>query len=120
MPFNPFINRDTPVLYDGYVGTCIVTQLARPYRTKRRNRVRHEFWEGAPCVWSRDRGATHTLLLPEDRFLHGARTRPARLLKTCAYVGLDEADNDIVWERWALVPNHSYWPNSTFFTRYAH
>lgn len=28
---------------------------------------------------------------------HANHTRPARLLKTCAYVGVDEVDNDIVW-----------------------
>ncbi len=114
MPYNPFTNRDTPVLHEGYVGTEIVTTLSQPNWRSRHKRVRHYFFDAAPCVWSRDRGATHTLLITNWR--PGDRTRPARLLKTCAYIGVDEVDNDIVWERWALVNNHSYWPNSTYKT----
>lgn len=65
----------------------------------------HEVYEGPPCEWSQERGATHTLYCGE---LEGpfARpqtgTRPARLLKTVLYVGIDEADDAIVWEKWTI------------------
>lgn len=67
--------------------------------------VTFEVWEGAPCAWSEALGATHTLYCGEG---HGRGTRPARLLKTVCYVGLDEAlaeDGEkyiIVWEKWDI------------------
>ena len=63
----------------------------------------HEVFSGAPCGWSDARGATHTLYCGEG---HLRGTRPARLLKTVLWVGVDEvptADGEdylIVWERW--------------------
>jgi hypothetical protein len=32
----------------------------------------------------------------------GTGTRPAKLLKTILYVGVDEADDQIVWEKWEI------------------
>jgi hypothetical protein len=108
MPFNPFINRDTPILVEGYVGTCIRVRL------REIKGVSHTFYDAAPCVWSRDRGATHSLILTRDPDLNGP-TRPARLLKTCAYVGIDEVDNDIVWDRWLLVRQPDfYWEGAVY------
>lgn len=110
MPYNPFTNRDTPVLHEGYVGTCTVVRL----REKGRRFLRHEFWDAAPCVWSRDRGATHSLIITRDPDING-HTRPARLLKTCAYVGIDEVDNDIVWERWETLRIPAFrWEGSVY------
>jgi hypothetical protein len=61
---------------------------------------RHEVREGAPCAWSAEQGATHTLWLGEGP---GKGTRPARLLKTVLYVGVDEnADGNCVWEKWQI------------------
>ena len=56
----------------------------------------HEFSNGAPCEWSAERGATHTLHTIDG-------TRPARVLKTVAYIGVDEKpDNEIQWEKWDI------------------
>lgn len=108
MPYNPFTNRDTPILHEGYVGKFTVVLLDDSSRTK------HEFFDAAPCVWSRDRGATHSLLITRDPDINGY-TRPARLLKTCVYVGIDEVDNDIVWERWAIKRKpYSFWEGSVY------
>jgi len=61
---------------------------------------RHEVREGAPCAWSAERGATHTLWLGEGP---GRGTRPARLLKSRLYVGVDENEKgECVWERWEI------------------
>lgn len=60
---------------------------------------------GAPCQWSEDRGATHTLHTDEwnpTTGKHGG-TRPARLLKTVLYVGVDETPGgNIKWEKWRV------------------
>lgn len=64
--------------------------------------VLHEIYDGAPCQWSADKGATHTLLLPE-KFAASGRTRPVRLKKTVAYVGTDETETgEIKWEKWQI------------------
>ena len=112
MPYNPFTNRDTPILVEGYVGTFTIVLLDDF------SAIKHEFFDAAPCVWSRDRGATHSLIIATFRGrlhdLHGP-TRPARLLKTCVYVGIDEVDNDIVWERWAIKRKpYSFWEGSVY------
>ena len=66
---------------------------------EREHGLHHEVYEGAPCEWSRDRGATHTLWCGAG---HGRGTRPARLLKTRLLVGVDELPGDqIQWETWA-------------------
>jgi hypothetical protein len=53
--------------------------------------------KGAPCEWAKDRGATHTLLLEKGG------TRPLKIAKTRAYVGVDESDDgNIVWETWPI------------------
>jgi hypothetical protein len=109
MPINPFINRDTPILVEGYVGKFTIVRL-------RETNVKQEFFDAAPCVWSRDRGATHSLIITTTRepYLYGP-TRPARLLKTCVYVGVDEVANDIVWERWSIHPKpYSFWEGSVY------
>jgi hypothetical protein len=96
MPFNPFINRETPLYVRGE---------KYPYTQIRE--LTHKNWFDvfgfAPCAWSRDRGATHTLIV--DNTYIGAlftKTRPARLLKTVIYVGVDEQADDIVWEKWKI------------------
>ena len=57
----------------------------------------HTVADNAPCEWSKALGATHTLLIDWD-----GSTRPARLLKTVMYVGVDEVANDIVWQKWQV------------------
>jgi hypothetical protein len=107
MPYNPFTNRDTHLLVEGYVGTFTIVRL-------RETKVKQEVFDAAPCVWSRDRGATHSLIITRDPHLNGP-TRPARLLKTRLYVGIDEVDNDIVWERWDIVPKPCFrWEGSVY------
>lgn len=67
--------------------------------------------KGAPCDWAKDRGATHTLLLE----LGG--TRPLKLSKTRAYVGVDESDDgQIVWETWPIQILSEYFENSIYST----
>lgn len=65
----------------------------------------HEVFDGAPCEWSRVRGATHTLYCGETEGPYGSigrGTRPAKLLKSVLYVGTDEQDDLIVWEKWSV------------------
>lgn len=68
----------------------------------------HEVYEGAPCDWSAERGATHTLWTGNGP---GRGTRPAILKKTRLHVGIDEApDGKIVWEVWEVRPR-CLWPD---------
>jgi len=60
---------------------------------------RFDVYDGAPCQWSKDREATHTLWLG-DHFAKGPR--PAKLLKTVMYVGVDEVDGKLIWEKWQI------------------
>lgn len=46
--------------------------------------------------WCQEIGATHVLLLPD--FI----TRAAKVLKTVAYVAVDENETGIVWEKWHI------------------
>jgi hypothetical protein len=63
-------------------------------------KLHHTVFDGAPCDWSRERGATHTLWCGEGP---GQGTRPARLLQTVLYVGVDEGPEEtIVWEKWKI------------------
>ena len=56
----------------------------------------HEYQIGAPTEWAAEHGATHALYTKEG-------LRPARILKTVAYIGIDESDEgDIVWEKWSI------------------
>jgi len=56
----------------------------------------HEFEDRAPCEWSAERGATHTLFTIDG-------PRPAKLLKTVAYIGVDETPHGfIVWDKWQI------------------
>ena len=57
----------------------------------------HDVFLGAPCEWSELQGATHTL---DCGIGHGRGTRPAIMKKTVLYVGIDEHDDKIVWEKW--------------------
>jgi hypothetical protein len=60
----------------------------------------HYVYDGAPNEWARERGATHTLDCGEGP---GKGTRPVRLLKTVAYIGVDEGPGEtIVWEKWFI------------------
>jgi hypothetical protein len=67
----------------------------------------HEVYDGAPCEWSASHGATHTLYCGEGV---GKGTRPAKLLKTCLHVGVDESpEGGIVWEIWE-IRHTAHWP----------
>ncbi|MGF6996754.1 hypothetical protein [Paraburkholderia sp. GAS32] len=60
------------------------------------NKKTHWF-EPTPHAWDLEQGATHRLILS-----HG-ESRPLRLLKTVAYVAVDEAaDGTAVWEKWLI------------------
>lgn len=54
---------------------------------------------GAPSEWAKERGATHSLQTIDG-------WRPAIVLKTVIYVGIDEAEHenngDIEWEKWDI------------------
>ncbi len=59
--------------------------------------------KGAPCDWSKAQGAVYSLLLEKGG------TRPAKLAKTRAYVGVDEDDNgNIVWEIWPIKIDYAH------------
>lgn len=65
----------------------------------------HDVFDGAPCEWSAERGATHTLYCGETEGPFGSigrGTRPAKLSKTVLYVGVDERDDQVVWEKWSI------------------
>lgn len=106
MSFNPFLYRETPVLEIG-VKYPVAFVKERSYgRT-------HCVYSGAPDQWARDRGATHTLAIGK-RDIGGGGTRPAKLLKTRLYVGVDETDDgDIKWEKWETSVS-STWPDVTY------
>jgi hypothetical protein len=71
------------------------------YVREREFKKGHDVFDGAPNDWSAERGATHTLDCGSGA---GRGTRPARLLKTVLYVGVDEdADGQIVWEKWNVT-----------------
>jgi len=58
--------------------------------------LRHFCNLGAPCKWSEDQGATHTLHTMDGY-------RPAQVFKTFALIGADEDEfGTIVWERWQI------------------
>jgi len=63
---------------------------------------RHCVYDGPPSDWAKEREATHTLYCGDGP---GEGTRPAKLLKTVLYVGVDEVADQIVWEKWDLVPS---------------
>jgi hypothetical protein len=66
----------------------------------------HDVYDGAPCEWSKEQGATHTLYCGEVEGpygLPGKGTRPAILKKTVLYVGVDEDEyGKVVWEKWQI------------------
>lgn len=63
---------------------------------------RHCVYDGPPSDWAKERGATHTLYCGDGL---GEGTRPAKLLQTVLYVGTDEVADQIVWEKWELIPS---------------
>lgn len=72
--------------------------------------VYHHFLDGAPDLWAKTHGATHTLLVQGDLLRgrdgrqFGSGTRPAKIRKTVAYIGIDETeDGDILWEKWQIT-----------------
>lgn len=67
----------------------------------------HYISHGAPCEWSEAHGATHSLNCEVEQRMGFAGTRPAKLLKTVLYVGLDEDENGIVWTKWHIRQNHA-------------
>ena len=59
----------------------------------------HEFLPFSTDDWAKSQGATHTLITIDG-------DRPARLLKTVAYIGVDEDEfGNCVWEKWQLTPS---------------
>lgn len=72
----------------------------------------HDVYLGAPCKWSAEQGATHTLYCGEVEGpcgTPGRGTRPAKLLKSVLYVGIDEDDEGkIVWEKWSVKIQWSF------------
>jgi hypothetical protein len=55
------------------------------------------FFEPTSNDWAKAQGATHDLLLTDNN------RRAVRLLKTVAYVAIDEAaDGSAVWEKWLI------------------
>jgi hypothetical protein len=72
----------------------------------------HTVFGGAPCEWSAEQGATHTLYCgeTEGRFgTPGRGTRPAILKKTVLYVGVDEDENGkVVWEKWNVRTRYTF------------
>lgn len=76
--------------------------MSRPYTIVREqdHRKDHVVLDGAPCEWSRERGATHTLDCGSGP---GRGTRPAILKKTRLWVGVDELEGGIIkWETWTV------------------
>ena len=64
----------------------------------------HTFKKGAPSAWAEAQGCTHSLCF----MLHSLG---ARLLKTVAYIAVDEdAEGNAVWEKWR-VRTPSYFSN---------
>ena len=55
-----------------------------------------EYEAGTLNDWSEKHGATHTIFLIDDN------TRPAKVLKTVAYVMIDEDASGPVWEKWQI------------------
>jgi hypothetical protein len=61
----------------------------------------HEVYDCAPDEWAFNNGATHTLYIGKKKDIGGCGTRPAKLLKTVLYVGVDENETGgIKWEKW--------------------
>jgi len=64
----------------------------------------HEVYNLPPCEWAANYGATHTLYIGKKKDINGSGTRPAKLLKTVLYVGVDELEGGgIKWEKWLGV-----------------
>ena len=53
-------------------------------------------------VW-KEQGCTHEVAVGG---VHGYRYRGAKVLKTVAYVAVDEDENGVVWEKW-YTKNHT-------------
>ena len=69
---------------------------------------RFEFCDGAPCEWSGKQGATHTVYV-NALIGDGNNTRPAKVLKTVVYMGLDENETGgIVWKKWKIKGHKVY------------
>ncbi len=65
--------------------------------------LRHFCHLGAPCKWSEDQGATHSLHTMDGY-------RPAQVFKTFALIGADEDEfGAISWERWQIRKVESHW-----------
>lgn len=66
---------------------------------KAKNGIYHDVYECPPDKWAEEHGATHTLYIGPKDFAGGG-TRPAKLLKTVLYIGVDEDENSgIKWEK---------------------
>ncbi len=62
------------------------------------------FFEPTSNDWAKSHGATHDLLLQ-----NGEVRRAVRLLKTVAYVAVDEsADGSPVWQKWLIRDLREY------------
>lgn len=61
------------------------------------------FFEPTTNDWARSHGCTHDILLRDNN------RRAMRLLKTVAYVAIDEAaDGSPVWEKWLIRDLREY------------
>ena len=62
----------------------------------------HEICSGAPCEWSKDNGATHTVLLRNAKGIAGdSGLRGVKIAKSRIYVLTDEdAAGNGVWSTW--------------------
>lgn len=65
--------------------------------------TKYEYLDKAPSQWCADRGATHTIYVGPF-----SETRPARILKSVAYVGIDEENDQLVWEKWEIKNHKNY------------
>lgn len=82
--------------------------LSRNYTVVRekQHKLLHTVYDGSPDDWAKEKGATHTLFTGEGP---GRGTRPAKLLKTVLFVGVDEdPEGGIVWQKWD-IKLHSKW-----------
>jgi hypothetical protein len=69
---------------------------------EREYKLDHYISHNPPCEWSKAQGATHSLNCEVEQRMGWAGTRPAKLLKTILWVGLDEENGQIIWTKWHI------------------
>lgn len=72
----------------------------------------HEICSGAPCDWSADQGATHTVLLRNVKGIAGdSGMRGVKIAKSRIYVITDEDESgNAVWSTWTGRWDGGVWP----------